>query len=150
MAILVTGNAGFIGFHTAKALLERGDAVVGLDVVNDYYDPGIKEARLKILAQTARASSASYSFIRANLADRSAVERCFEAHDIRRVINLAAQAGVRYSLENPHAYVESNITGLRLLELNSRDIELLLGVQQMIARRKVEVWFTTKGVRGLP
>ncbi len=111
MAILVTGNAGFIGFHTAKTLLERGDDVVGLDVVNDYYDPAIKEARLAILEETARRTNAKYTFVRANLADRGAVEQAFAANDIRRVINLAAQAGVRYSIENPHAYVESNIIG---------------------------------------
>lgn len=111
MAILVTGNAGFIGFHTAKTLLERGDDVVGLDVVNDYYDPAIKEARLAILEETARRTNAKYTFVRANLADRAAVEQTFAANDIRRVINLAAQAGVRYSIENPHAYVESNIIG---------------------------------------
>jgi UDP-glucuronate 4-epimerase len=111
MAILVTGNAGFIGFHTARTLLERGDAVVGLDVVNDYYDPAIKEARLAILEETARRTNASYTFVRGNLADRGVVEQTFEQNDIRRVINLAAQAGVRYSIENPHAYVESNIIG---------------------------------------
>ena len=111
MAILVTGNAGFIGFHTARTLLERGDAVVGYDVVNDYYDPAIKEARLAILEDTARRTGASYTFVRANLADRAAVEQAFAENDIRRVINLAAQAGVRYSIENPHAYVESNIIG---------------------------------------
>lgn len=111
MAILVTGNAGFIGFHTARTLLERGDDVVGLDVVNDYYDPAIKEARLAILEETARRTNASYTFVRGNLADRAVVEQTFEKNDIRRVINLAAQAGVRYSIENPHAYVESNIIG---------------------------------------
>lgn len=111
MAILVTGNAGFIGFHTARTLLERGDDVVGLDVVNDYYDPAIKEARLAILEETARRTNASYTFVRGNLADRAVVEQTFEQNDIRRVINLAAQAGVRYSIENPHAYVESNIVG---------------------------------------
>ena len=111
MAILVTGNAGFIGFHTAKTLLERGDDVVGLDVVNDYYDPAIKEARLAILEETARRTNAKYTFVRGNLADRAVVEQTFEQNDIRRVINLAAQAGVRYSIENPHAYVESNVIG---------------------------------------
>jgi UDP-glucuronate 4-epimerase len=110
MKILVTGNAGFIGFHTAKRLLERGDAVVGFDVVNDYYDPSLKEARLRVLEQTAGASQADYTFERANLADRGAVERCFKEHNFDRVIHLAAQAGVRYSIENPHAYVESNLT----------------------------------------
>ncbi|MGN6488196.1 MAG: NAD-dependent epimerase [Devosia sp.] len=109
MQVLVTGNAGFIGFHTAKRLLERGDAVVGFDSVNDYYDPSLKEARLAILEETARQTGSPYTFIRANLADQSAVADCFTAHRFDRVIHLAAQAGVRYSIENPHAYVESNI-----------------------------------------
>jgi UDP-glucuronate 4-epimerase len=109
MHTLVTGNAGFIGFHTAKRLLERGDSVVGIDSVNDYYDPTLKEARLAVLAETARATGASYSFILADLADRDAVETCFSTHRFERVIHLAAQAGVRYSLENPRAYVESNL-----------------------------------------
>lgn len=109
MKHLVTGNAGFIGFHVAKRLMERGDAVVGFDVVNDYYDPALKEARLKILEETAARTGAAYSFIRRNLADRAAVETCFAEHRFDRVIHLAAQAGVRYSIDNPHAYVESNI-----------------------------------------
>ncbi|MEP9387994.1 NAD-dependent epimerase [Mesorhizobium sp. KR9-304] len=109
MKILVTGNAGFIGFHVAKALLERGDEVVGFDVVNDYYDPKLKEARLRNLEETNRRTNSGYHFVRANLAERAAVETCFADHKFDRVIHLAAQAGVRYSLENPHAYVESNI-----------------------------------------
>ena len=109
MKVLVTGNAGFIGFHTAKRLLERGDEVVGFDSVNDYYDPSLKEDRLAILDETARETGSPYTFIRANLADRTAVEACFAEHRFDRVIHLAAQAGVRYSIENPHAYVESNI-----------------------------------------
>jgi UDP-glucuronate 4-epimerase len=109
MKILVTGNAGFIGFHTACRLLERGDAVVGFDSVNDYYDTAIKEARLRILEQIAVDTGSSYRFLRANLSDRSAVESCFSDGGIERVIHLAAQAGVRYSLVNPHAYVESNL-----------------------------------------
>ncbi|MDP1542364.1 MAG: NAD-dependent epimerase [Polycyclovorans sp.] len=111
MKILVTGNAGFIGFHTAQQLLRRGDTVVGFDVVNDYYDPTLKEARLKELQRTAEETGSRYHFIRANLADRAAVEQCFADHTFDRVIHLAAQAGVRYSLENPHAYVESNLIG---------------------------------------
>ncbi|RLQ87563.1 NAD-dependent epimerase [Notoacmeibacter ruber] len=111
MKVLVTGTAGFIGFHTAIRLLERGDSVVGFDVVNDYYDVALKEKRLEILADKARGTNAGYSFIRANLADPSAVGRAFEEHRPDRVIHLAAQAGVRYSLENPQAYVESNLTG---------------------------------------
>ncbi|GLK69721.1 NAD-dependent epimerase [Hansschlegelia plantiphila] len=117
MKVLVTGAAGFIGFHTAKRLMERGDAVIGFDVVNDYYDVGVKEARLRILDETARKSNAGYSFVRDNLADREAVEATFREHRPDRVINLAAQAGVRYSIENPHAYVESNIVAFtNLLE----------------------------------
>ena len=116
MKILVTGAAGFIGFHTARRLIERGDDVVGFDAVNAYYDPAIKEARLALLAETATTVAPqhgnSWQFVRGNLADRAAVEATFAAHKkFDRVIHLAAQAGVRYSLENPHAYVESNITG---------------------------------------
>jgi UDP-glucuronate 4-epimerase len=110
MRILVTGNAGFIGFHTAKALLERNDEVIGIDVVNDYYDTGIKEARLGILQETANSTGSGYIFIRSNLADTQAVSRSFAEHKPDRVIHLAAQAGVRHSLKNPHAYVESNLT----------------------------------------
>ncbi|GAA0789820.1 NAD-dependent epimerase [Marinobacterium sediminicola] len=111
MKILVTGNAGFIGFHTTMKLLQRGDEVVGFDNVNDYYDIGLKEARLKRLEEIAAETGAYYQFIRANLAEREAVESCFAEHRFDRVIHLAAQAGVRYSIENPHAYVESNVVG---------------------------------------
>lgn len=111
MKVLVTGNAGFIGFHTAMKLLQRGDEVVGFDNVNDYYDTGLKDARLSCLEQTAADTGSTYQFIRANLADRDAVESCFAEHRFDRVIHLAAQAGVRYSIENPHAYVESNLVG---------------------------------------
>jgi UDP-glucuronate 4-epimerase len=110
MNTLVTGNAGFIGFHTAQALMERGDSVIGFDVVNDYYDPALKQARLDRLAQIARTCGAAYHFIKANLADAAAVRDCFETHKIDRVIHLAAQAGVRHSLEKPQDYVESNLT----------------------------------------
>lgn len=113
MKILVTGNAGFIGFHTAKRLLERGDSVVGFDIVNAYYDPAIKEARLSVLDEVAIRTRVNYGngyhFIRNNLADLDAVKACFKQHRFDRVIHLAAQAGVRYSLDNPHAYVESNL-----------------------------------------
>jgi UDP-glucuronate 4-epimerase len=109
MKILVTGCAGFIGFHTAKRLLERGDEVVGFDVVNSYYDPALKEARLKVLEETAASTGSAYTFVRANLAEMRAVGDCFGKNKFDRVIHLAAQAGVRYSLVNPQAYVESNI-----------------------------------------
>jgi UDP-glucuronate 4-epimerase len=104
--LLVTGAAGFIGFHTAKLLLERGDEVVGLDNLNDYYDPALKEARLEILRTFKR-----FRFIKADLADRGAMQPLFRAERFQRVVHLAAQAGVRYSLKNPHAYVHSNIVG---------------------------------------
>lgn len=108
MRVLVTGAAGFIGYHVAKRLLARGDTVVGFDNVNDYYDPRIKEARLRQLQESVHAEN--FTFIRAGLADRAAIDLCF-ADGFDRVIHLAAQAGVRYSLENPQAYVESNIIG---------------------------------------
>ena len=114
-AVLVTGAADFIGFHTAAGLLRRGDAVVGYDVVNDYYDPALKEARLAELDRIAAETGSSWRFLRADLADRAAVEAAFaggaEGVPFARVINLAAQAGVRYSLENPLAYVQSNLVG---------------------------------------
>ena len=109
MKILVTGAAGFIGFHVAKRLLERGDAVVGVDVVNDYYEPALKEARLSILNQAAGGANSAWSFIRGDLADSAVVEGCFAGDDFDRVIHLAAQAGVRHSLTHPHDYVQSNL-----------------------------------------
>ena len=109
MKILVTGNAGFIGFHTAKKLLERGDEVGGFDCVNDYYDVGLKEARLKLLQE--KGPKDKYHFVRANLADKAALNHCFDEHRFDRVIHLAAQAGVRHSLSHPEDYVESNIIG---------------------------------------
>ncbi|WOE31272.1 MULTISPECIES: NAD-dependent epimerase [unclassified Acinetobacter] len=111
MKILVTGAAGFIGFHVSKKLLERGDEVVGFDNLNDYYSPELKQARINLLKETAQSTDSKFSFIHANLADKTAVEQCFRAHHFDRIIHLAAQAGVRYSLENPMSYVESNIIG---------------------------------------
>lgn len=105
MKYLVTGTAGFIGFHTTRTLLERGHSVVGFDSVNHYYDPKLKEDRLKILD----AMGGDYHFIRANLADKAAVDTCFAEHRFDRVIHLAAQAGVRHSMEHPEDYVESNL-----------------------------------------
>src|SRR3569832_1775054 len=105
MKVLVTGAAGFIGFHVSRRLLARGDSVVGFDVVNDYYDPTIKEGRLQVLGGARQ----DFSLVRVNLADRKEIERTFADDRFDRVIHLAAQAGVRYSLENPHAYVESNL-----------------------------------------
>ena len=109
--ILVTGAAGFIGYHVARALLDRGDDVLGLDNLNDYYDVSLKQARL------ARLDSPRFRFVRADVGDREAMRDLFAAHEPRRIVHLAAQAGVRYSLINPQAYVDSNITGfLNILE----------------------------------
>jgi len=123
MKILVTGAAGFIGFHTSKLLLERGDEVVGLDNMNDYYDVTLKEARLAILEKTP-----GFSFVKIDLADRSAMEALFAGKKFDRVIHLAAQAGVRYSIENPHSYVDSNVVGtLNVLEgCRHNDVEHLV------------------------
>ena len=111
MKVLVTGAAGFIGFNVAKKLLERGDDVVGFDNMNDYYDPALKQARLAVLKDTATQTQQTFTFIHANLADKAIVDQCFQDHQFDRVIHLAAQAGVRYSLENPLSYVESNLIG---------------------------------------
>jgi len=104
--ILVTGTAGFIGFHLAARLLERGDTVIGLDNVNDYYDVALKEARLERLRQ-----HHGFTEVRQDLADRPAMEQLFRAYQPQRVAHLAAQAGVRYSIENPNAYVDANLVG---------------------------------------
>lgn len=112
MTILVTGAAGFVGYHTAEALLARGETVVGLDIVNDYYDPALKEARLARLARRS-----GFVEMRVDVADRPALEDVFARHRPRGVIHLAAQAGVRYSVSNPHAYAGSNLVGfLNILE----------------------------------
>jgi UDP-glucuronate 4-epimerase len=109
MKILVTGAAGFIGFHTVKHLLERGDDVIGFDNVNNYYEPALKEARISCINEIASSLNNSFCLIRADLSDRNEVSACFQKYRFDRVIHLAAQAGVRYSLDNPHAYVESNL-----------------------------------------
>jgi len=128
MKILVTGTAGFIGYHLAKKLLERGDTVVGIDNINDYYDIELKYARL---AETGISREAeqwhnkvqstkypNYNFVRMNLEDREQLNQLFEQEKFDKVCNLAAQAGVRYSLENPHVYINSNIVGfVNILEV---------------------------------
>lgn len=112
MKHLVTGAAGFIGYHVTEALLARGDEVVGLDNLNPYYDPSLKHARLDRLRR-----HAGFRFVQLDLADRAGMEEMFRAERPPRVIHLAAQAGVRYSVTHPHAYVDSNVTGfLHVLE----------------------------------
>ena len=118
MQILVTGAAGFIGSFTAQKLLSQGHSVVGIDNLNDYYDPGLKQARLeRLLPQK------NFIFKQIEIADTPAVESLFQDHQFKRVIHLAAQAGVRYSLKNPHSYAQSNVVGtLNILE-GCRNVE---------------------------
>jgi len=106
MKVVVTGSAGFIGFHTASRLLARGDTVVGVDNVNDYYDPRLKEARLARLRE-----HANFIEVRADVSDRQTMTKTFSDHRPERVVHLAAQAGVRYSITNPEAYIDSNLVG---------------------------------------
>ena len=110
--VLVTGAAGFIGFHVSRALLESGNAVIGFDSVNDYYDVSLKEGRLNILS-----AYPDFHFVKGNLADEKALDELFFENRFEYVIHLAAQAGVRYSIDHPDAYLESNLTGFfRMLE----------------------------------
>lgn len=106
MKVLVTGTAGFIGNHLSLRLLERGDEVIGIDNHNDYYDVNLKLARLDRIQD-----HPNYTHIKGDIADKELIEKIFKQHKPQRVVNLAAQAGVRYSLENPHAYIDSNIVG---------------------------------------
>lgn len=106
MRVIVTGSAGFIGFHVAQSLLDRGDEVIGIDNLNDYYDVNLKKARDDLLS-----NHQNYLSHRINISDQSAMSTIFNSQKPDRVIHLAAQAGVRYSLENPHAYIEANLQG---------------------------------------
>ena len=123
MKVLVTGAAGFIGFHTSKALLDRSDEVVGLDNLNPYYDVKLKEARLAEISPRNH-----FTFIKADLADKTAIDKVFADHRPERVIHLAAQAGVRYSITNPEEYVQSNLVGFfNILEAcRHNDVEHLV------------------------
>ena len=127
MKILVTGTAGFIGYHLTKKLLERGDDVVGIDNINDYYDINLKYARLQELGilknkikenqKTQSTTFKKHSFYKLDIADKNTMETLFQREKFDAVMHLAAQAGVRYSLENPHVYIQSNVVGfLNILE----------------------------------
>ena len=113
--ILVTGAAGFIGFHLTRELLTQGKNVLGIDNLNNYYDPDLKHARLRKLAE--HPNSILFKFLKADIADKKFMRDVFESHNFEGVVNLAAQAGVRYSIENPYSYLDSNINGfLNVLE----------------------------------
>lgn len=111
MTVLVTGAAGFIGYHLSQRLLQRGTPVVGFDNLNPYYDPTLKRARLAQLEATAERTGTRFQLIEADVEDRAAVESAFAKHRPNQVVNLAAQAGVRYSIENPSAYIQANLVG---------------------------------------
>jgi len=123
MRLLVTGAAGFIGYALADRLCQRGEDVVGIDNLNNYYDVGLKQARLAQLK-----AHDNFHFVEMDLADSNAMDGLFKQHDFERVLNMAAQAGVRYSLENPRAYIDSNLVGFgNLLECcRNHDIEHLV------------------------
>ncbi|WBO20834.1 GDP-mannose 4,6-dehydratase [Sphingomonas abietis] len=115
MTTLITGVAGFIGMHTAERMLARGDTIVGIDIVNDYYTPQLKEDRIALLRER---FGDRFTFIRVDFADMQALDAALKPYSFDRIIHLGAQAGVRYSIENPHAYVQSNLVGhLNLLEI---------------------------------
>jgi UDP-glucuronate 4-epimerase len=126
--VLVTGAAGFIGFHVATALLARGERVLGIDNLNDYYDPRLKEARLALLAR-----SPGFSFRRADISDRDAMLPIAEAQDAPdRIVHLAAQAGVRYSLVNPYAYVTANVMGQVVMQELARRLGETAGLKHFV------------------
>lgn len=134
--VLVTGSAGFIGFHLTQTLLSRGDHVVGIDNLNNYYDPKLKYDRLSLLEQHPQAEN--YQFIKLDLADRQGIEDLFSKYAFDVVVNLGAQAGVRYSIENPHAYVDSNLMGF---------VNILEGCRQ--AKIKHLVYASSSSVYGM-
>lgn len=111
MKILVTGSAGFIGFHVCKKLLEKGNTVVGIDNLNKYYDQNLKKTRLKILYKTAKEKKKNFIFFKADISKRGQIKKIFSKYKFKKVLHFAAQAGVRYSLKNPSEYIKSNQVG---------------------------------------
>ena len=111
MSVLVTGAAGFIGFHLSKKLLEQGKNVIGIDNISSYYDPSLKEARIKKLLEISKLNNSKFTLIRSSISDKDSINEIFKKHKPKIVFNLAAQAGVRYSLENPYEYIQTNLVG---------------------------------------
>jgi len=139
MAVLVTGAAGFIGAATSRALLDRGDEVIGIDNLNDYYDPRLKEARLSSLAQQ---FDNRFRFERVDFANAEALQRVADSAEIDSIVHLGAQAGVRYSIENPRAYIESNLVGhANMLELGRHG-----GVRHMVYASSSSVYGGNKSL----
>src|SRR5690606_30657109 len=154
--VLITGAAGFIGFYTVQKLLSEGYSVVGLDNINDYYDVNLKYARLKQLGfnridseawnnETVSSINENCLFVRLNIEDKENLPKIFERHNFDVVINLAAQAGVRYSIENPMAYVDSNIVGfVNILEACRHKVaKLLYASSSSVYGNSVDVPFLT-------
>lgn len=145
MKVFVTGAAGFIGFHLTTKLLERGDEVVGLDNLNNYYDPALKQLRLNQIIK--HPNSSNFEFIKGDIANRDLIEDLFTKHKFNVVVNLAAQAGVRYSIENPHAYVDSNLVGfVNILEgcRNSKVRHLVFASSSSVYGMNMKQPFSTK------
>ena len=111
MTVLITGAAGFIGFNLSKRILEEGISIIGLDNLNSYYDPSLKKARLEELYKISKKTKTSFNFIEGDLENNSQINEVFEKYNPQKVVNLAAQAGVRYSIENPSAYIQTNLLG---------------------------------------
>ena len=117
MTILITGSAGFIGFSLCKKLISQKVSLIGVDNLNSYYDVNLKKSRERYLEKLSKKEKVSYTFVNCNIENEHAIEQLFYKYKPKIVIHLAAQAGVRYSIENPHAYIESNIVGfLNILE----------------------------------
>jgi len=136
MRILLTGCAGFVGFHAAKRLLSGGHSVIGLDNLNDYYDPALKQARLEVLS-----GHKGFSFHHVDLTDQDALQAAVQGQDLTHILHLAAQAGVRYSLENPHSYTQSNIIAhLNILELARH----MTGLQHLVYASSSSVYGNRK------
>jgi UDP-glucuronate 4-epimerase len=133
--ILITGSAGFIGFHLAKKLLESGQNIIGIDNLNDYYDPKLKNDRNKILKKFK-----NYEFIKGDIADEALIKRVFKRHRINTVCHIAAQAGVRYSIENPAVYIQSNVVGFaNLIEATKN-----AGVKDFISASSSSIYGNSK------